>query len=162
MLRHNIYPDMKMPNGMFGENLTIVGLFENEVNVGDTFQVGSSKVIATQPRMPCYKLGIKFGRMDVIKKFLASRRSGIYFKVLEEGEVGAGDPIIQINNDSNRVSVSDIVRLYTTDRNDIKTMRHAVKVKALPAVWKRYFLEQIRQIEKKQTSVNKRKNSNEK
>jgi MOSC domain-containing protein YiiM len=99
--------------------------------------------------------------MDVIKKFLASGRSGIYFKVLEEGEVGAGDPIIQINNDSNRVSVSDIVRLYTTDRNDIKTMRHAVKVKALPGGWKHYFLEQIRLIEKK-TSVNKRKNSNEK
>ena len=158
---HNVYPDMKMPNGMFGENLTIEGLFENEVNVGDTFQVGSSKVIATQPRMPCYKLGIKFGRLDVIKKFLASGRSGIYFKVLEEGEVGAGDPIIQINNDSNRVSVSDIVRLYT-DRNDINTMRHAVKVKALPVGWKHYFLEQIRQIENKQTSVNKRKNSNEK
>jgi MOSC domain-containing protein YiiM len=159
---HNVYPDMKMPNGMFGENLTIEGLFENEVNVGDTFQVGSSKVIATQPRMPCYKLGIKFGRMDVIKKFLASGRSGIYFKVLEEGEVGAGDPIIQINNDSNRVSISDIVRLYTTDRNDINTMRHAVKVKALSVGWKHYFLEQIRQIENKQTSVNKRKNSNEK
>jgi MOSC domain-containing protein YiiM len=145
---HKVYPDMKMPSGMFGENLTIEGLFENEVNVGNTFQVGSSKVIATQPRMPCYKLGIKFGRMDVIKKLLASGRSGIYFKVLEEGEVGAGDPIIQINNDSNRVSISDIVRLYTTDRNDIKTMRRAVKVKALPAGWKHYFLEQIRRIEK--------------
>ena len=89
-----VYPDMEMPNGMFGENFTIEGLMESEVSVGDAFEIGSSKVIATQPRMPCYKLGVKFGRMDVLKKFLASGRSGIYFKVLEEGEVGAGDSIV--------------------------------------------------------------------
>ena len=99
--------------------------------------------------MPCYKLGVKFGRMDVLKKFLASGRSGIYFKVLEEGEVGAGDPIVQIKKDSNRVGVSDIVRLYASDREDIKTMRRAVKVEALPEGWKDYFYEQIRRVEKK-------------
>jgi MOSC domain-containing protein YiiM len=120
-----VYPDMKMPNGMFGENFTTEGLMEAEVNVGDIFRIGSSKVIATQPRMPCYKLGVKFGRMDVLKKFLASGRSGIYFKVLEEGEVGAGDPIIQIKKDTNRVGISDIVRLYASDRENIKMMRRS-------------------------------------
>ena len=127
-----VYPDMEMPNGMFGENFTIEGLMESEVSVGDAFEIGSSKVIATQPRMPCYKLGVKFGRMDVLKKFLASGRSGIYFKVLEEGEVGAGDSIVRIKRDINQVGISDIVRLYASDREDIKMMRRAVKVEALP------------------------------
>ena len=144
-----VYPDMEMPNGMFGENFTIEGLMESEVSVGDAFEIGSSKVIATQPRMPCYKLGVKFGRMDVLKKFLASGRSGIYFKVLEEGEVGAGDSIVRIKNDTNRVGIGDIVRLYASDREDIKTMLRAVKVEALPEGWKHYFYEQIRRVEKK-------------
>jgi MOSC domain-containing protein YiiM len=146
---HKVYPNMEMPNGMFGENFTTEGLMESEVNVGDIFSMGSAKVIATQPRMPCYKLGVKFGRMDVLKKFLASSRSGIYFKVLEEGEVGPGDLIVKIKSDTNRVGISDIVRLYASDREDTKTMRRAVKVKALPEGWKDYFYEQIRRIEKK-------------
>jgi MOSC domain-containing protein YiiM len=146
---HNVYPKMKMPNGMFGENLTTEGLMEAEVNVGDVFKIGSAKVIATQPRMPCYKLGVKFERMDVLKKFLASGRSGIYFKVLKEGEVDVGDLIVKIKKDTNRVGISDIIRLYTSEREDIKTMRRAVKVEALPEGWKDYFYQQIRQVEKK-------------
>jgi MOSC domain-containing protein YiiM len=145
-----VYPNLEMPNGMFGENFTIEGLMEAEVNVGDVFKIGISKVVATQPRMPCYKLGVKFGRMDVLKKFLASGRSGIYFKVLEEGEVGAGDLIVKIKRDTNRVGISDIVRLYASDREDIKTMRRAVNVEALPEGWKDYFYEQIRRVEKNQ------------
>jgi MOSC domain-containing protein YiiM len=151
-----VYPDMEMPNGMFGENFTIEGLMESEVSVGDSFEIGSSKVIATQPRMPCYKLGVKFGRMDVLKKFLASGRSGIYFKVLEEGEVGAGDPIIQIKKDTIRVGITDIVRLYSSDREDIEMMRRAVKVEALPEGWRDYFLEQIIRVEKDQTRSKRR------
>ncbi len=146
---HKVYSKMEMPNGMFGENLTTEGLMEAEVNVGDVFKIGSSKVIATQPRMPCYKLGVKFRRMDILKKFLLSGRLGIYFKVLEEGEVGAGDPIIQIKKDTNRVGISDIGRLKTSDREDIGMMRRAVKVEALPEGWKDYFYEQIRRVEKK-------------
>ena len=144
-----VYPDIEMPNGMFGENFTTEGLMEAQVNVGDVFRIGSSKVIATQPRMPCYKLGVKFGRMDVLKKFLASGRSGVYFKVLEEGEVGTGDPIIQIKKDTNRVGISDIVKLYSSDRENTKMMRRAIKVEALPEGWKDYFYEQIRRVEKK-------------
>ncbi|HET7643968.1 MAG TPA: MOSC domain-containing protein [Nitrososphaeraceae archaeon] len=146
-----VYPNIEMPNGMFGENFTIQGLMENEVRVGDCFEMGSSKVIATQPRMPCYKLGIKFRRMDILRKFLASGRTGIYFKVLEEGEVGAGDSIIKLEMDSNRVLISDIARMYARDREDIDTMRRAVKVKALPEGWRNYFLKQIRLIERNLT-----------
>jgi MOSC domain-containing protein YiiM len=93
-------------------------------------------------------LGVKFGRMDVLKKFLASGRSGIYFRVLKEGEVAAGDSIVQIREDSNRITISDIVRLYSNEREDLQTMRRAVKVEALPKGWKRYFLEQIQRLEK--------------
>lgn len=151
-----VFPNIEMPNGMFGENFTVEGLMESEVSIGDVFQIGSSKVIATQPRMPCYKLGVKFGRMDVLKKFLASGRSGIYFKVLEEGEVGAGDTIEQITKDPNQVTINDIVRLYAKDREDIKTMQRAAKVEVLPEGWKDYFLEQIKRIEKHQVKRERR------
>jgi MOSC domain-containing protein YiiM len=143
-----VFPDLEMPNGMFGENLTVEGLVESEINVGDVFRIGSAIVTATQPRMPCYKLGIKFGRMDVIKKFLASGRSGIYFKVSKEGQVSTGDSICQITKDLNQITISDIVRLYTIERENLQTMRRAVKVDALPKGWKRYFLEQIQRLEK--------------
>ena len=145
---HSVFPDLVMPNGMFGENLTVEGLMESEFTVGDVFRIGSATVIATQPRMPCYKLGVKFGRMDVIKKFLASGRSGIYFKVSKEGEVATGDTIHQITKDPNQITISDIVRLYSIEREDLQTMRRAVKVDALPKGWKRYFLEQIQRLEK--------------
>ena len=131
-------------------------LTESEVSIGDVFQIGSSKVIATQPRMPCYKLGVKFGRMDILKMFLASGRSGIYFKVLEEGEVGAGDTIEQIRKDPNGITISDVVRLYASDKEDIKMMRRAVKVEHLPEGWKQYFLEQIKRIEKNQAKSKRR------
>ncbi|MDF2768341.1 MAG: hypothetical protein K0S91_1176 [Nitrososphaeraceae archaeon] len=95
------FPNMDLIWGMFGEN-----------NVGDQFQIGSAtKLVATQPRMPCYKLGVRFGRMDVIRRFMASRRPGIYFKVLQEGQVEAGDKIKIIRKDENNVTVKDIVHL---------------------------------------------------
>ena len=151
-----MFTNIEMSTGMFGENLTVDGLKESEVSIGDVFQIGSSKVIATQPRMPCYKLGVKFGRMDILKMFLASGRSGIYFKVLEEGEVGAGDTIEQIRKDPNGITISDVVRLYASDKEDIKMMRRAVKVEPLPEGWKHYFLEQIKRIEKNQAKSKRR------
>ena len=87
-------PDMDLPWGMFGENLTTTGLFETEANIGDKFRIGTAEVMVTQPRMPCYKLGIRFGRADIIKRFLLSERTGFYLSVLKEGEVGAGDEFV--------------------------------------------------------------------
>jgi MOSC domain-containing protein YiiM len=140
--------DMSLLWGMFGENFTTEGLFEESVNIGDKFQIGTARLIATQPRMPCYKLGVKFGRMDIIKRFLASGLTGIYFKVLQEGEVGAGDEIKLINRDQNNVTVRDIVRLYTVDREDMQTMERAIKVKDLPNGWRFHFIEQLGQFKK--------------
>jgi MOSC domain-containing protein YiiM len=117
------FPNMDLIWGMFGENFTTQGLLEDAINIGDQFQIGSAtKLIATQPRMPCYKLGVRFGRMDVIRRFMASRYPGIYFKVLEEEEVETGDKIKIIRRDKNNVTVKDIVRLYIArDNIDIET-----------------------------------------
>ena len=137
------YPEIKMPWGMFGENLTAEGLLEGEINIGDKFRIGSAKVVVTQPRMPCYKLAMKFDRNDIIKKFLVSGRSGLYFKVLEEGDIQAGDEINLISRDENKVSIKDIVRIYANDLQDKEVIQRATRVDALPEGWKDYFLKMI-------------------
>jgi MOSC domain-containing protein YiiM len=136
-------PDMELPWGMFGENFTVEGLDESSVNIGDRFRVGEAEVTVTQPRMPCYKLGIKFGRADILKRLLASGRTGFYFSVRREGEVGAGDEIELIGRDENNVTVADITRLYVRDKHDVETMRRAVAVEALPESWRDHFLQQL-------------------
>ena len=136
-------PDMELPWGMFGENFTVEGLDESSVNIGDRFRVGKAEVTVTQPRMPCYKLGIKFGRADILKRFLASGLTGFYFSVRREGEVGAGDEIELIGRDENNVTVADVTRLYVSDKHDVETMRRAVAVEALPESWRDHFLQQL-------------------
>jgi MOSC domain-containing protein YiiM len=135
-------PNMKLPWGMFGENLTTEELLEDQVNIGDVFRIGSSEVVATQPRMPCYKLGVKFGRMDIVKQFMESKLTGIYFRVLKEGDVGTGDEIKLISRDENNVTVKDIVRLVSS-RGDAATIRRAVHIKALPEAWRQEFLDYL-------------------
>ena len=132
-------PEMKLPWGMFGENFTTTGLIESELNIGDTFRVGSAVVMVTEPRMPCYKLGIKFGRSDMIKRFLASERTGFYFAVLQEGDVGVGDPIELIERSKDSLRVSDITALYTHEKHNVGLLRRAMEVEALPESWKNYF-----------------------
>jgi MOSC domain-containing protein YiiM len=136
-------PGVELPWGMFGENLTTEGLDESAVNIGDRFRLGTAEVMVTEPRMPCYKLGIKFGRMDILKRFLASGRTGFYFAVEREGEVGAGDEIEMIGRDRHNVSVADITRLYARDKNDFETMRRALAVEALPESWRDHFRQQL-------------------
>lgn len=141
-------PSMNLPWGMFGENFTTQGLLEDNVNIGDTLQVGSAKLMVTQPRMPCYKLGVRFGRMDIVRRFMASGRPGIYCKVLEEGEVVKGDKINIISKDKNNITVIDIVRMYNRDHRDIEIMKRAIKIGALPEGWKYEFLQRINDLEK--------------
>ncbi len=105
-------PDMKLPWGMFGENFTTEGLLEDTVKIGDRFRIGSAEVTVTQPRLPCYKLGIKFGRADMVKRFLASGRTGFYLKVSREGMVGAGDAVELISQGESNATVADNVKLY--------------------------------------------------
>ena len=145
------FPDMDLTWGMFGENFTTEGLLEDAVNVGDQFEIGSSKIVATQPRMPCYKLGVRFGRMDVIRRFMTSGRPGIYFKILKEGEVKTGDKIKNIKRDKNNVTVKDIVSLYISKNNIdiIEMMRRAIKIRDLPEGWRYEFEQKIEQLQHK-------------
>jgi MOSC domain-containing protein YiiM len=134
---------MVLPHAQFGENLTTEGLLETEVFIGDKLRIGTAEFVVTEPRMPCYKLGIKFGRTDILRRFLKSRRSGFYLAVLKTGELGGGDEIEFISRDENEVSVTDIVRLYVEDKNDFETMKRAVNVDVLPRGWKEQFRDRI-------------------
>jgi len=137
------FPDMELPWGMFGENFTTEGMSETEINVGDKFRVGSAELMATQPRMPCYKLGIRFGRTDIIKRFLMSERSGIYFSVLKEGEVGAGDEFELLEKNASGVRVVDVTRLYSSDKKNVDLLRQAIASDALPSSWREYFQKRL-------------------
>jgi MOSC domain-containing protein YiiM len=145
---HYLYWRAELPGvdllwGTFGENLTTEGLLEDAVYIGDRFRIGQAEVMVTEPRMPCYKLGIKFGRADIIKRFLTSRCSGFYFAVVQEGTITVGDSIELIGRDQQKISVADIVRLYAFEKNDVKGMRQAIEVEALPGNWKGYFQHQL-------------------
>jgi MOSC domain-containing protein YiiM len=142
-------PGMDLPWGMFGENLTTEGILEERVNIGDRFRVGTAEVVVTEPRLPCYKLGVKFGREDIVKRFLQSGRSGFYVAVLREGEVGAGDGIERIGRDRNNITVPDITRLYVTknySHADLELLSRAAVLEALPESWRSYFAEKLQLI----------------
>jgi MOSC domain-containing protein YiiM len=143
-------PGRELPMGMFGENFTVDGgpdePLEETVHLGDRFSVGTAEVVVTQPRLPCYKLGIRFGSDDMVKRFLASGRTGFYLAVVREGEVGAGDEMKVIGRDANAVPVSEITRLYVAKRfgeAEIRAVRRALEVKELPESWKEYFRERL-------------------
>ncbi len=138
------FPEIALENGNFGENLTTEGLLETEVFIGDKIRIGTAEFAVTEPRMPCYKLGVRFGRSDIIKRFLQSRRSGFYLTVLKTGELGAGDSVEILSRDENRVSVTDIVRLYVQDKDDTETMSRALNVGLLPEGWKEGFRKHLR------------------
>jgi MOSC domain-containing protein YiiM len=150
-------PGRELPMGMFGENFTIddggPGLpggqgLEESVHLGDRFSVGTAEVAVTQPRLPCYKLGVRFGSDDMVKRFLASGRTGFYVAVLREGEVGAGDEMKLMAREPNAVPVSEITRLYVAKRYseaETATVRRALRVPELPQSWKEYFRERLRQ-----------------
>jgi MOSC domain-containing protein YiiM len=141
-------PGRELAMGSFGENFTIDSLLEDSVHLGDQFSVGSATVIVTQPRLPCYKLGVRFQSDDMVKRFLASGRMGFYLAVTGEGEVGAGDEIKLIARDPNAVPVTEITRLYIAKRyghDEVASVRTALQVAALPESWKGYFRERLGQ-----------------
>src|SRR5713226_7306028 len=144
-------PGRELPMGMFGENFTIddggKGLPEESVHLGDRFSVGTAHVVVTQPRLPCYKLGVRFGSDDMVKRFLASGRTGFYVAVMREGEVGAGDEMEVIEREANAVAVSEITHLYVAKRfgeAEISSVQRAFRAEALPESWKEYLRERLR------------------
>ena len=130
-------PGMDLPPGMFGENFTTRGLSEETVHAGDRFRMGEAEVVVTQPRLPCFKLGIKFRRSDIIRRFLESGRTGFYMAVLRGGMVGAGDSVELLSADPQCVSIADLVRMHLPGEKDPDVLRRARNVEALPESWKK-------------------------
>jgi len=135
-------PGMELPYGMFGENLTTAGWTEENVQIGDRFRIGTAVLQVAQPRMPCFKLGIRFNRPDIVKRFWHSGRSGIYFSVVEEGELGAGDAMQRIESAQDSVSVADLVRMYRGDEADPDKLKLVMKL-SLPGGWKERIEERL-------------------
>jgi MOSC domain-containing protein YiiM len=136
-------PEAELPWGAFGENFTSEGLLEDEVWIGDRYRVGTTELVVTQPRMPCYKLGIRFDRPDMVKRFLQSRRSGFYLAVEREGEVGAGDVIERFARDETRLTVADVVTLYAADSANQPLLARASVHPSLPGAWREYFRKRL-------------------
>jgi MOSC domain-containing protein YiiM len=135
--------------GAFGENFTVEGLDEDKTCIGDRFSIGSAEVVVTQPRLPCYKLGIRFKSDRIIRDFLWSGRTGFYLAVVREGEVEAGDQIVPLSQPSGSVAVSGITRLYVAKefgRDDLELMRRTLTIDALPGSWKEYFADKLREL----------------
>jgi MOSC domain-containing protein YiiM len=137
-------PEVDLPWGMFGENFTTAGLLEN-VSIGDRFAIGAAEVIVSEPRVPCYKLGLKFGRDDMVKRFLASGRTGFYVMVTKEGQVQTGDTIKLIERADHGVSVADVTRLYASKHVDLAILRRAVDLEALSDAWRNFLRDRLAQ-----------------
>ena len=129
--------------GAFGENFTTDGLLEPDIRIGDRIRAGSAEFLVTQPRMPCFKLGIRFGRDDMVKRFLRSSRFGFYFAVVREGEVARGNSLEFVGRDDHGVTVADIASLYARDTDNGDLLRRAVEVPALPESWKAYLRKRL-------------------
>ena len=140
-------PDVDFGWGHFGENFTVDGMDEGSIYIGDEFSVGTTRLVVTEPRMPCSKLSVRFGRADMPKRFLQSQRTGLYFGVVEEGEVQAGDTLELLSKHPEGLSVADVTSLYTTERGNIALLKKAISVTALPDSWSGYFEHQLERLE---------------
>ena len=136
-------PEAALSWGAFGENLTTEGLLEGDVNIGDAFRIGTAEFRVTQPRMPCFKLGIRFGRDDMVKRFLHGGRPGFYLAVTREGEISAGDSIELLARDEHRVTVVAVASLYVSDAASQELLRRVSELPALPEGWRDYFRKRI-------------------
>ena len=136
-------PELAFPWGQFGENLTTEGFRDEDVSVGDRFRVGTAELIVTQPRLPCFKLGIRMGRDDFVTDFLKRGLLGFYLAVAREGEVEAGDPIVALSRDPRGFRVTEIARLYARDRHDVEGLERAAELDVLPEGWRQYFRKRL-------------------
>jgi MOSC domain-containing protein YiiM len=134
-----------LPWGAFGENLTTEGLTEDILCIGDRIRCGTAELSVTQPRQPCYKLAIRFGRPDVVKRFQKSGRSGFYFAVTSEGELGADDSIELTPADGDRISIADATRTFYDRHADPAVIRRLVGLKGLSDSWREHFLAVLEQ-----------------
>jgi MOSC domain-containing protein YiiM len=133
--------------GAFGENLTTLGLAEDAVWVGDRLRVGTAEFVVTQPRLPCFKLGIRFGRADIQKRFLHSGLTGFYLSVAGEGQVQAGDDVTIVERAAESVSIAEFVGLYRMDQPDRELLRRLATLAALPESLRTRFKKELRELD---------------
>lgn len=139
-------PGRELLPAAFGENFTVDGPEENEIFLGDRYSVGSAEVVVAQPRLPCYKLGIRFDDDEMVKRFFDAQRSGFYLSIAREGEVGAGDEMKLVASDPHKVPASEIMRLYALKHyasDDVAAVERILRVEAVPESWKGYFSERL-------------------
>lgn len=129
--------------GHFGENLTLEGLREDDVRIGDRFRMGSAELVVTQPRTPCVKLAARFGRADMVKRFEQSGRSGFYLAVAEEGELEAGAPVERLASDASSMTVAEVLRLARTRQPDPALLHRALELPALSPEWRESFRKRL-------------------
>ncbi len=135
------------PWGQFGENLTVQGLTETEVAIGDALRIGSALLQVSQPRAPCFKLGIRMGRASFPKQLVASGRCGFYLRVLEEGELAAGDAVERVSEHPAKLSVAEAFRLQFHDRDDLAGARRACALDALAHAWREPLAQRLARAE---------------
>jgi MOSC domain-containing protein YiiM len=141
------YPEMELGWGSFGENFSLEGLLESEARAGDRLRIGSAEFVVTQPRLPCFKLGLRFNRPAMEKRFLASRRTGFYLGIAREGEVGAGDEAALLERPAGSLTIIELVDLYLDPLAGEAELRRALALPALSAAWKRHFAARLESIE---------------
>jgi MOSC domain-containing protein YiiM len=129
--------------GQFGENFTVSEITEDDAHIGDVFRVGGALVQVSQPRPPCFKLGIRMGMPGFLKPFLASGRVGFYLRVLEEGEVGAGDAFEIVERDPERMTVREVSDLLFFESDNLEGARRALRIEALSPGWRDSFEERV-------------------
>jgi MOSC domain-containing protein YiiM len=136
-------PGVDLPWGMFGENFTTSGLVEDELHVGDRFQIGAAIVMVRQPRTPCYKMAAKFQRDDMLQRFLLSGRSGFYFSVEQEGSVAVEDAFQLLTRNQDGITISEMNRLYVREKYNQELIRKAIQTTPLPPDWREYLSERL-------------------
>jgi MOSC domain-containing protein YiiM len=132
-------PGMSLPWGMFGENFSTQGLSESDLHIGERLQVGTAVIMVRQPRIPCYKLAVKFHRTDILARFLRSGRSGFYFSVEQEGVVAAGDSFEFLSREPRAIRIAEMNRLFAEDKYNASLLEKAIETPALPEDWRDYF-----------------------
>ena len=136
-------PDVDLQPANFGENLTIEDLLEDDVHIGDRLKIGSAELVVSQPRLPCYKLGIRFGRADMVKRFLDSRRTGFYMAVSVEGDIAAGDTIEILERHPAAVSIPELLRMYLKEGTAPDRLRQVLAIPALSDSWRSELQKQV-------------------
>jgi len=146
----NRYPKADWEWGFFGENLTVEGIDESAIRIGDVFRLGEAVVQVTQPRQPCFKLGIRAGDQQIVSDFWDSPFPGVYVRVIEDGAVKTGDEMILIENASDNMTLAEVFSLFTRERSNIEKLRQAVAIPEMAASCRKDLTKRLRFAENRQ------------